>query len=400
MSSSNFFLLLSFIVLLAITSLSFTQAGTFNANDLGKFNDFVKLPSGSGSNGEVTIQTGGRLIERHLQYLVEAGYKSVLSVVQFSTNDTTYNGVPGNFPSSDYEMSLLASYGLQGKYIASSFTVESATTISQMMDEMPKPLYVHCHVGYTANVFTQLHNYLTKQITTSQEIYTRSLNMGYDLQNNTDVVNLINTMTGSNDVTHPEQIEQTLAQGEYSYKYYYWTHRLGNNDYYYNAGQVLSTHVDAIKTAGYQSVVVFRSNGEPTARLPTDPTTGKVDNYEFSDEEGNYDVKAEHAAFKEAGLHFFYLPLVSGSDSTWTKTTFEKYAPVLKHAASYGPVLVHCASGYRSSSFTLIYLALESKQCTNWVIEKAKEIGFNLNSSNPSTSDQQIVALAKEVLGC
>ncbi len=397
----KFFNVLAMVVLVALSAF-LCEAGNFNPNDLGKFNDFVKTPhsdSPTATAASETIHTGGRLIERHLQYLAEAGYKSVLSVVQFATNDTVYNGVAGNFPASDYEMQLLSSYGLQGKYLASSFTVESATAISQIMDEMPKPLYVHCHVGYTANVFTQLHFYMNKQIT-SDEIYSHSLNMGYDLQNNTDVVNLINAVAGRSDTTQPEQIEQTLAQGEYSYKYYYWTHRLGNNDYYYNAGQILSTHIDSIKTAGYQSVVVFRQNGEPTARLPTDPSTGKIDNHEFSDENGNYDVTLEHAAVKDAGLHFYYLPLVSGGDSTWTKATFDKYTPVLKLAATHGPVLVHCASGYRSSSFTLIYLAAENKQCSSWVVEKARQIGFDLNSATPSTSDQQILALAKEVLGC
>lgn len=64
----------------------------------------------------------------------------------------------------------------------------------------------------------------------------------------------------------PEQIEQTLAQGEYSYKYYFWTHRTGSNDYWYNLGQFLDTQVQAIVNAGYKTVLSFRLDGEATVR--------------------------------------------------------------------------------------------------------------------------------------
>ena len=116
--------------------------GSFNPAALSKYNDFAKTPL----NPE-TIQTGGRLIERHLQYLAQAGFKSILSVVEFTTNDTVYNGVSGSFPASAYEMSLAASYGLSGKYVASQLTPDYANSISAIIDDMPKPLYIHCHVS-------------------------------------------------------------------------------------------------------------------------------------------------------------------------------------------------------------------------------------------------------------
>lgn len=115
---------------------------TFNSNRLNGFNHFVKTPKNPAS-----IQTGGRLIERHLGYLYEAGFSSVLSIVEFTTNDTIYNGVPGNFPSSEYEMSIVKGYGMDGKYTASSLTVDSVKTISDIITQMKKPLYIHCHVS-------------------------------------------------------------------------------------------------------------------------------------------------------------------------------------------------------------------------------------------------------------
>ena len=44
-------------------------------------------------------------------------------------------------------------------------------------------------------------------------------------------------------------------------------------------------------------LVSFRANGEPTTRLPSEPTTGAVKNFEFSDASGNYNVTAEQEAF-------------------------------------------------------------------------------------------------------
>ena len=127
---------------LTILSLILTvDAGQFNLNSLTKFNVFVKTPPST-----ETIQTGGRLVSRHVAYLQEAGFQGLLSVVYFPTNDSTYNGVNGDFPSSDYEVQLAATYGIKANYVAANFSVESAKEVSAIIDSLPKPLYVHCHV--------------------------------------------------------------------------------------------------------------------------------------------------------------------------------------------------------------------------------------------------------------
>eukprot|EP01031_Cornospumella_fuschlensis_P046857 gene46857-57371_t len=154
------------LVLLNLALLCICKAASFNQYALTKFNDFSKTPLNKES-----IQIGGRLDERHIAYLAEAGFKSLLSVVVFSTNDTVYNGVTGPFPSTDYEMLLAQENGMTGKYYASSFTVQAAQDISDIIDLLPKPVYIHCHVGFTASLFTQLHLYLKKEIMPA-DIYT------------------------------------------------------------------------------------------------------------------------------------------------------------------------------------------------------------------------------------
>jgi protein tyrosine phosphatase (PTP) superfamily phosphohydrolase (DUF442 family) len=241
-----------------------------------------------------------------------------------------------------------------------------------------------------------------KEQITSDAIYSDSLLLGYDYMSNADIVTLINAVTGRTDSPQPPSIEAPLANGESSYKTYYWTHRLGENDYWYNAGQILSTHVDAIVSAGYKIVVSFRDNGEATARLPSETTTNTfIPNDEFSDEKGNYNVQSEDSAFSGKGLKFYHLPLVSTSASTWAKAEFQQYLPTLQEISNQKlPVLVHCASGYRSSAFVLTFLAYENHFCSDWVFSHAQDVGFIFNNSNPTSSDVQVVNFVKEVLGC
>lgn len=113
---------------------------------LTSLNQFLKVPTDG-------IQTGGRLAERQLGYIAQSGYKSLLSVVQFATNDTSFNGVDGSFPSTDYEMSIAQGYGLEAKYVVSSLTADSAYQISDIIKTLPQPVFIHCHVSqkYLAN---------------------------------------------------------------------------------------------------------------------------------------------------------------------------------------------------------------------------------------------------------
>ncbi|RYH31155.1 hypothetical protein EON65_03315 [archaeon] len=228
------------------------------------------------------------------------------------------------------------------------------------------------------------------------DIYTNGLHLGYDYQNIADVVTLINTLTGRTDSPQPEKIEQTLASGEYSYKYYYWTHRLADEDVWFNAGQILDTHVSAVVTAGYKTVISFRTNGEATAHLPTDPI-GAVDNHEFSDSAGLYSVALEESAVTAAGLGFLSLPVESGQ---WTVDMFNTYAPKLQAASLSGPVLAHCASGYRSAAFVLTYLAHNQRLCMDWVLAKGREVGFDYHNPTPTANDLEILEFMFDVLQC
>lgn len=251
-------------------------------------------------------------------------------------------------------------------------------------------------------MFVELYSLVKGDATNSSSyIYSTGLDYGYDYQSNAAVVDLVNSITGSNDAVTFETIEQPLAHGESSYKSFYWVHRSGHNDLWYNVGQILDTQVGAIKDAGYRSIVNFRDDGEPTNRLPlSDPTTGPVQNDEFSDSNGNYNATAERLAVEAQGLRYYYLPLTSSATTTWTVEQYNLYLPAMKEAETLGPVLSHCASGYRSAAYSIAYLADKSGLCSDWALSEAGLLGIFYNNTDSSSTDKQVVAFFQQVLQC
>ena len=66
-------------------------------------------------------------------YISQVGYKGYLSTVEFTTNDTSFNGVPGSFLSTAHEMTIPESFGMKAVSIVASLTVESARQVSKLV---------------------------------------------------------------------------------------------------------------------------------------------------------------------------------------------------------------------------------------------------------------------------
>jgi protein tyrosine phosphatase (PTP) superfamily phosphohydrolase (DUF442 family) len=298
-----------------------------------------------------------------------------------------------------------------------SYTMMSLTALSRDIIQMPKPVYIHCHVslmyiyihfifiymvdlivffqcysqaGYAASLFAIMHGYLAATVS-GDDIFSNGLTLGWDFQADASAVQLINSVTGTNTAVAPPSIDNTLADGEESYKQYFWSHRI--TDDWYNIGQVLDTQVPSITTAGYKTVISFRNDGEATLRLASDPTEGSVDNNEFSDVNGNYAVDMERSAFEKAGLDFFNLPVTG--ESAWTIEQLDEFTATMDAAPK--PILAHCASGYRSSAYVIAYLGRQQKQCTHWALKEARRIGYSFDQSE---DDAQVVAFFQEALQC
>ncbi len=329
------------------------------------------------------ILTGGRPQSRDLASLASAGVKSIVSIFQYGASEE-WRDVRGDWLSSAEQISATRALGINATHFNSTFDLASVLRVSDAIIAMPKPIYVHCHVGWTADLFAQLH-LIRVGAADPSEFYNDTRALGWDFQASPAAISLVDHFGGPRlPVSHPDMGKYQRQEA------YYWAHRLGDEDKVSNSGQPLQSHVAAISKAGYMSVVSFRSDGEPTVRLPSDPSSGVVHNLEFSDSNGNWNATAERASFEQAGLHWMNLPVTG--EKGYTVGEFEVYEPLLKRLPS--PILSHCASGHKSSVYMLAYEGKRAGNCVPWALQKAAEVGFHLDQ------DAEVLSFWQTILGC
>lgn len=342
------------------------------------------------------IFTTGRLTTRQLGYVSEAGFASILAISEYSSDDYSFNGIEGKWPSTEQEKKVLDKYGTVFQSMQADMTAASYEQFFTMILSIPKPVLVQSKDSWLATLFVEI--YMT-QVGASDlhDIFNNSMTVGWDFHSDQSAVDLINAVTGLGAEVVPASIDLSLTDGENSYAAYYWPHRLGS-DNWYTLGQTLDTQVNAIQKAGYKTVISFRVNGEGTNRLSWEPQSGPVENGEFSDSEGLYNVTAEEAAVTAAGMAFYNLPV--GGDLAFTKEQFDSFIPAFKEADAKGPVLVHCASGYRSSVYTLAYMAMAApeERCIDWAIKEARRVGESVDLSEADIN--KAVAFWRTTLAC
>jgi protein tyrosine phosphatase (PTP) superfamily phosphohydrolase (DUF442 family) len=323
----------------------------------------------------------------------------VVSVVPFVT-DAVYKGVPGDWLSSKDQVAQCEATGMNATVFdfggeSGMWTKEAALKIHETLASFPKPLYIHCHVGYSAALFAQLHHVLVGDAKASS-FYQDTLSVGWDFQSDTKAIQVVADVTNTALAPlQPVTIELDLHGNQTGYMTYYWLHRLGHQDGFYNIGQVLSTQVGAISGVGVKSVISFRTDGEGTVRLPSEPASGPVENWEFADAEGNWNASAEQAAFEAAGVRWFNAPV--GGTQAFTVAQLDSYVPIFKAAAAVGPTLVHCKTGYRSSIYTLAYRGRSEGRCAKWALDQAQQVGFDLSSRDSDAKARKFFA---DVLAC
>jgi len=379
-------ILLSLLAILARSDFAWTSLGPYS------YQSKRVLPG---------VYTGGRLTESELKLLSQGQFGSVLSVVSFPTDDAVYKGVAGDFPSSAREKDIVTTVGLQMIQLdGMALDTASVDRFNQALLSAKKPVYVHCHVGYTATLYALLFQFDAGALVSADgtaSVYGAGLVNGWDYQTSESVVSLVNAVTTAATQVAAPSIDLLLADGQASYQNYFWTHRVGN-DKWYNTGQIYDTQIDAIKQAGYASVVSFRVDGESTTHAdPSDCMTAAAPcphNHQFMNIDGTYNVTMERMAVEAVGMKFFNLPV---SGASWTASQLSSWAPLLAHASAAGPVLAHCKSGYRSSAFVVAYLAQLGKQCVAWAVQQATEIGY---SFDVAASDAVVMQFFQESLGC
>lgn len=379
------------VVLVVLAVANAGSSYTYSWSTLKGLDHFLKKPSQG-------ILVSGRLTVRQVRGIAESGFKTMVSMAEFATDDASFNNVTGDFPSSAREREIFESYGLDYVLSPTAYDVNDALALSKILANAAKPVFLHCFTGYSASVLLSTHLYLTGALAPTNIVPT-GVNIGFNFLATQGAVDLINNVTGlALKYSADPVLELTLANKEASYKSYDWPHRVVS-DAWYNVGQVLESHVDVIAAAGYRTVVSLRVSGEATNRLSTDPTTGFVANEEFSDANGYYSAAMEQAAFEKVGVNFHNVPVASSTAWTSTETFYKHFVPTMLEitGTAQGPTLVHCASGYRSAAYLTAFLALQGGQCTSWAVQQAKLIGYAFDENS---ADASVISFYSSVLEC
>jgi uncharacterized membrane protein len=137
--------LICLVVVLGLLSLLATAQAkpamyTYNWNTFGKLDHFIKKPSQD-------ILVGGRLTTRQVAEIAESGFQSFVSMSTFINNDSSFNGVPGDFPSSAVEQGIIESYDLSYTLYQTAYNVTDARKLSEILTAAPKPTFLHCFVS-------------------------------------------------------------------------------------------------------------------------------------------------------------------------------------------------------------------------------------------------------------
>lgn len=322
------------------------------------------------------IFSSGRPDRNEISLIREVGFASLVSVFALDAT-SVWNNITGDFVStSDYDQ-IGKGLGLATRvFNFSSWTApESFDAFASAMDILPKPILVHCHVGYAATTFATLYAIRTGAVP-ADEFYSRTLQQGFEYQTNPGVNSLWADVAQAKEV--PATVESVenlrLTGGDDGYTTYYHTKRL--TDDWYVAGQPnITTELASVKASGYGAVVNLRVDGEEDANWPG----------------GHYVAAAEKRAMEAAGISYFTVPVSDPITAAQLRNVREKLAQAAATVpiGSAGPVLVHCKSGFRATASVLALVGAQEKRNWQWALRQAESIGFSFWDSEASESVAQ-----------
>ncbi|KAH3821010.1 uncharacterized protein LOC127880713 [Dreissena polymorpha] len=368
----------------------------------------------------------GRLTERQIKYASEAGFRSILSLFMYETNDG------GNFggeylPTTAEAWATAHMAGLQ--YVAligGNDDWTSIDTIQRFHDVLPalrKPILLHCDRGYTITFVTLMHmaNQTRHNSSFEPKIYSHNFYkitgaMGLDFTHD-DMKEVVANVTGEPVVEKPPKHNCEPEE----WRDFWLAHPISKN--WYMGGQVRKCDVKILEQTGFKAIINMRlgvtHNGqpsqEPTALLNVkdEPTTygnsttpprqdlktletNKINehhssdyiskksriNYEtenpleFGDDIG-YNEDAEEEVVMKTSLKYYHIPIPP--NSTFTASMFSQIRDTLIQAGQLGPVMLHCSDGRRVAYFGVLAAAIHEGHDLNWALKRVQELGFEVS---------------------
>lgn len=256
--SENFFL----CSILIVTILSLVQTDEIDTVVKRK-PPGVKSPAKVWWAKEITpdFHIAGRLTERQIKYASEAGFRSILSLFIYETDD--YGSFGGEYlPTSAEAWSVAHMAGMQ--YVAligpkdDWGSVETIQKFSDILPALNRPILLHCDRGYTIAFVTLMYMANQTRYNTSfepqvfsEDFYRVTAAMGLDFTHN-DLKEVVANITGEPVVASPPkhncQPEEWLD--------FWLAHPVSKN--WYIAGQIRQCDVKVLEATGFKAIVNVR----------------------------------------------------------------------------------------------------------------------------------------------
>lgn len=207
------------------------------------------------------FHVAGRLTERQIKYASEAGFRSILSLFMYETDE--YGSFGGEYlPTTAEAWATAHMAGLQ--YVAligANDDWAGYDTLMKFSDVLPKlrrPILLHCDRGYTITFVTLMYMAnLTRYNTSyepkvySEEFYKVTAAMGLDFTHD-DLREIVANVTGEEIVENPPKHNCE----PHEWLDFWLAHPVSKN--WYVAGQIRQCDVKALETFGFKAVVNMR----------------------------------------------------------------------------------------------------------------------------------------------
>ena len=200
------------------------------------------------------LYTAGRLTERQIKYAAEAGFGSIISLVDFTDS---YNMGADQVPSTSQERDVVEKVaGMKFEVLVHSDaevpTKAAVDRFAALMAKLPKPVILHCVTGLRSSVIALIYLHQTTGLS-SQEIYSRGALLGYPFASKGKYVDLITSVTGEPLMADPPMPDGTLHHWFHDY----WLIKPVYKNWYMT-GQIQSNYVSDVASMGVGVVVNCR----------------------------------------------------------------------------------------------------------------------------------------------
>lgn len=376
------------------------------------------------------FHVAGRLTERQIKYAAEGGFRSIVSLFTYETDDAGSFG--GEYlPTSAEAWATSHLAGLQ--YVAllgqndDWASVEAVEKLAAVLPVLNRPILLHCDRGYTITFVTLM--YMANQTRYnpdyepkiySDNFYRITAAMGLDFTD-PDVRAVVANITGEKIVENPPR--HNCEPDEWLD--FWLAHPISR--LWFAAGQIRQCDIKMLEAVGFKVVINMRlgntNNGKPSQEPVTllnvkdgIPTYGnqttpprqdlatlektkihrhqsteyiggksklnfEVENpSEFGDDIG-YNEEQERKVFEKSSLKYYHIPIAP--DTNYTAEMFKEVKDILLEAGQQGPVLLHCGDGRRVVYFGVLAAAITEGKDLRWALKRTRELGFEVS---PQTS--------------